>query len=295
MKHLQTYGIFETMQTWSNSKYRKLDKDYIMDNFKEVPNNTDLYNASESDFKDLPWYQALKVAFPGFRLDRIRKKKGGYSWFFSGPGSGKYPVSYEVYRPGDKKDPSENPAMIVVANYFLTYDAEVKIYLNDKESWNQIFKLIYFAQFSGSLTSNPARTLNHTMYLFSTDLENFYKTGDLGIVGVRKNCNPYGGHYKSEVNMLKSLPYGIFDDIKAGFTKGIKETPGKIQYAISQCQLPDSSSEKDEEWNSRAYPQNEVLNFYNHLKSEGYTPPAGFEEETGEISGLHKSLGDIGL
>ena len=294
MKHLKTYSIFEA-QALTESEYRNLDKNYVMDNFKVIPNNTEIYDAREADFSDLPWFQAMKAAFPSFKLDRVRKKSGGYSWFFSALESRKYPVIYEVYRPGDKGSPSEDVTKIVVNNGFLFYPTEDKIYLNDKESWNQIFKIIYFGQSAGSLTSDPGRSLNHIMKLFSTDLENFYKTGDLGIVGIKKNCNPYGGHYKSEVNMLKNLPYGIFDDIKAGFIKGIKETPGKIQYAISQSQLPDSSSEKDEQWNSRLYPQNEVSNFYNHLKSEGYVPPAGFEEETEEISGIHKSLGDIGL
>jgi hypothetical protein len=304
MKHLQTYSLFEA-QTLTESEYRNLDKNYIMDNFKKAPNNKELYDAKEADFSDLPWFQALKGAFPTFALERVRKKKnGGYSWFFTGPKPERMRISstreitrpqtsFEVYRPGDISDPSVEQAKIIVNKDFLTFTNEVQIYLNDKESWNQIFKLLYFAQFS-SLTTDPGRSLNHTMKLFSTDLENFYKTGDLGIVGVKKDCNPYGGHYKSEVNMLKNLPYGIFDDIKKGFIKGIEERPGEMQYAISQCQIPNSSAETGF-GTARLYPENEVLNFYNLMKEEGYVPPAGFDEKTRKISDLHQALGDIGL
>ena len=293
MKHLKPYSIFEA-QMVTESEYRDLNKSYVMNNFKEVPNNTELYDASEADFSDLPWYKAMKAAFPDFQLDRVRKKNVGYAWFFSAKGDRKYPIVYEVYRTGDKGAPTKDVARIIVNNDFLIYPTEDKIYLNDKESWNQIFKLLYFAQSAGYPGSSSGRTLTHIMNLFSTDLENFYKTGDLGIVGVKKDCNPYGGHYKSSVNMLKNLPYGIFDDIKKGFIKGIEEKPGEMQYAISQCQLPNGSAEKGF-GTARLYPENEVLNFYNLMKEEGYFPPAGFDEETSEISDLHKALGDIGL
>jgi hypothetical protein len=74
----------------------------------------------------------------------------------------------------------------------------------------------------------------------------------------------------------------------------MKEDPAEIQYAISQCQLPKGTAETVF-GTARLYPENEVLNFYNLMKQEGYVPPAGFDEETGEISDIHKSLGDIGL
>jgi hypothetical protein len=139
-----------------------------------------------------------------------------------------------------------------------------------------------------------ARSLDHTMNLFSEDLEDLYKDGSLAVVGGRKNCNPYGGHYKSDIDFIKNLPYGIFDKIKEEFIKKIEKEPGVIQYAISQCQLPRGTAETGF-GTSRLYPENEVLNFYNLMKQEGYVPPAGFDEETEKISDIHKSLGDIGL
>lgn len=291
MKHLQTYRGFESQHALNEGdEYRKMNMDYILNKFVRVPNNEKLYHPSEADFADLPWYQALKAAFPGFKLERVRKKGDSYSWFFSGPSSGKTPIIYEVNREGDKNSHTESKTRIAVGTSFLILPQVVTILLNDKESWNQVFKMLYFAQFSRPEWSG----LKHILELFSEDLKEFYKTGNLGIVGVKKNCNPYGGHYKSEVNMLKNLPYGIFDDLKAGFAKKMEEDPAEIQYAISQCQLPKGTAETGFGTN-RLYPENEVLNFYNLMKDEGYVPPAGFDEETGEISGLHKSLGDIGL
>jgi len=301
MKHLKPYSLFEA-QMVTESEYRTMDKSYVMDNFKGVPNNTELYDAKESDFSDLPWFQALKAAFPTFHLDRVRKirkmpSEEGYMWHFSVevPRGVKTPLNlvYKVFRPSDKSGFSNGLSQIYMEDAPLTHPAEFKVYLNDKESWNQIFKVIYFSAFVGS-SHQSARSISHIMDLFSTDLEALDKKGDLGIVGVKKDCNPYGGHYKSSVNMLKNLPYGIFDDIKKGFIKGIEEKPGEMQYAISQCQLPNSSAEKGF-GTARLYPENEVLDFYNLMKEEGYVPPAGFDEETEEISGLHKSLGDIGL
>ena len=133
----------------------------------------------------------------------------------------------------------------------LTYPSEFKVYLNDKESWNQIFKIIYFAQFSGMTGGYPSKSLDHTMNLFSSDLEDLYKDGSLAVVGVRKNCNPYGGHYKSTIDFIKNLPYGIFEKIKEEFIKKIEKEPGVIQYAISQCQLPDAAAEKIKGWSDR--------------------------------------------
>jgi len=133
------------------------------------------------------------------------------------------------------------------------------------------------------------------MNLFSSDLENLYKDGSLAIVGVRKNCNPYGGHYKSSIDLIESLPYGIPDKIKEEFIKKIEKDPSVIQYAISQCQLPDDSTEKIKGWSTRTYPKGEVLDYYNFLKSEGYNPPKGFEEETEEFANLQGGLADIGL
>jgi hypothetical protein len=308
MKHLQTYRVFEFQQTsefLNETEYRNLSMNYVLDKFTQVPNNGKLYHPSEEDFADLPWYQALKGAFPDFKLEGVRKKGNGYSWFFPGPKPSpmRLPsdsihttpqIFYDVFRPGDKDSQSEEPVKIVFENDLMTSSQTFKILLNDKESWNELFKLLYFSQFAGKISGPTWRGLKHILELFSMDLESFYKTGDLGIVGVKKDCNPYGGHYESSVDLLKNLPYGIFDDLKAGFAKKIKEDPAEIQYAISQCQLPKGTAETGF-GTSRIYPENEVLNFYNLMKQEGYVPPAGFDEETGKISDLHKSLGDIGL
>ena len=294
MKHLQTYRRFESQHALNEGdEYRKMNMDYLLNKFTRVPNNGKLYNPSEEDFADLPWYQALKGAFPDFKLERVRKKGNGYSWFFPGP-KPKPQAFYEVFREGDRDSPSEEPAKIVFNNDLMTSSQTFTILLNDKESWNELFKLLYFAQFEGKISGPTWRGLKHIMELFSSDLESFYNTGNLGIVGVKKDCNPYGGHYESSVDFLKNLPYGIFDDLKAGFVKKMKEDPAEIQYAISQCQLPKGTAETVF-GTARLYPENEVLNFYNLMKQEGYVPPAGFDEETGEISDIHKSLGDIGL
>lgn len=300
MKHLQTYSIFES-QMVTESEYRKMDKTHLLNNFKGVPNNTELHYAKGEDFKGLPWFEALKVAFPTFRFDKVRKipSKEGDMWYFSvstprEEGRKPLDLTYKVFRPSSSRwTASFEPAQIYMDNTGLTHPSEFKVYLNDKESWNQIFKVIYFSAFVGSSYQN-ARSISHIMDLFSSDLESMDKKGDLGIVGVKKDCNPYGGHYSSSVNLIKNLPYGIPDKIKAAFAKKVEEDPAEIQYAISQCQLPNGIAEKGF-GTSRLYPENEVLNYYNHLKSEGYVPPAGFDEETEEISGLHKSLGDIGL
>jgi hypothetical protein len=244
---------------------------------------------------------SIKKAFPDFKLDRVRKRKGdpgGYTWYFSVPvstGRGRHDRIYEVYRPSNRYSFSNDLASISVYNGYLTYPSEFRVYLNDKESWNQIFKIIYFAQFSGIMGGHVARSLDHTMNLFSEDLKDLYKDGSLAVVGVRKNCNPYGGHYKSDIDFIKNLPYGIFDKIKEEFIKKIEKEPGVIQYAISQCQLPDSATEKIKGWNTRTYPKGEALDFYNFLKSEGYNPPKGFEEETDEFTNLQGGLADIGL
>ena len=88
------------------SMYRKLDKKYILDNFKEVPSNDQLYDAKESDFQDLPWYKAIKNTFPDFKLDRVRKdSRGGYNWFFSVPvssGRGRFNQIYKIFRPSSR-------------------------------------------------------------------------------------------------------------------------------------------------------------------------------------------------
>jgi len=69
-----------------SNEYRKMSKEYLLNNFYEVPSNDQLYDAKESDFQDLPWYKSIKQAFPDFKLDRVRKDtKGGYNWFFSTP------------------------------------------------------------------------------------------------------------------------------------------------------------------------------------------------------------------
>ena len=280
-----------------SNDYRKMSKEYLLNNFNEVPSNDQLYDAKESDFQDLPWYKSIKQAFPDFKLDRVRKDaKGGYNWFFMVPVSGRrgtFDRIFKVYRPLSRYQFSNDLAQIYVNDANLTYPNEFKAYLNDKESWNQIFKIIYFAMFSGSSDLN-SRSLDHIMNLFSADLEALYKNGDLGIVGVKKDCNPYGGHYDSTMNFILSLPYGIYDEIKKRFIEKVEKDPVAIQYALSQCQLPTDSTTKGF-GNSRLYPKDEVLDFYNHLKSEGYVPPKGFEEGTKEVTDLQGSLSDIGL
>jgi hypothetical protein len=280
-----------------SNDYRKMSKEYLLNNFNEVPSNDQLYDAKESDFQDLPWYKSIKQAFPDFKLDRVRKDaKGGYNWFFMVPVSGRrgtFDRIFKVYRPLSRYQFSNDLAQIYVNDANLTYPNEFKVYLNDKESWNQIFKIIYFAMFSGSSDLN-SRSVDHIMNLFSADLEALYKNGDLGIVGVKKDCNPYGGHYDSTMNFILSLPYGIYDEIKKRFIEKVEKDPVAIQYALSQCQLPTDSTTKGF-GNSRLYPKDEVLDFYNHLKSEGYVPPKGFEEGTKEVTDLQGSLSDIGL
>lgn len=285
----------------TESEYRTMTKTYLLNNFKGVPNNTKLHYAKGEDFKGLPWFEALQAAFPTFRFDKVRKMpdKEGDMWYFTVDipregGKNLLKLTYKVFRPAPSRwADSFEPAQIYIDNTGLTHPAEFKVYLNDKEAWNQIFKVIYFSAFAGS-SYQSARSVSHIMDLFSMDLEALDKTGDLGIVGVKKDCNPYGGHYSSSVNLIKNLPYGIPEKIKAAFVKKVEEDPAEIQYAISQCQLPNGIAEKGF-GNTRLYPEGEALNYYNHLKSEGYVPPAGFDEETSEISDLHKSLGDIGL
>ena len=280
-----------------SNDYRKMSKEYLLNNFYEVPSNDQLYDAKESDFQDLPWYKSIKKAFPDFKLDRVRKDaKGGYNWIFMVPVSGRrgtFDRIFKVYRPLSRYQFSNDLAQIYVNDANLTYPNEFRVYLNDKESWNQIFKIIYFAMFSGSSDLN-SRSLDHIMNLFSADLEALYKNGDIGIVGVKKDCNPYGGHYNSTLDFILSLPYGIYDEIKKRFVEKVEKDPVTIQYALSQCQLPNDSSAEGFA-KSRLYPKDEVLDFYNHLKSEGYVPPKGFEEGTKEVTDLQGSLSDIGL
>ena len=280
-----------------SNEYKSTSKKYLLDNFTEVPSNDQLYDAKESDFQDLPWYKSIKQAFPDFKLDRVRKdSKGGYNWFFSVPVSGRrgtFDRIFQVYRPLSRYQFSNDLAQIYMNEANLTYPTEFRVYLNDKESWNQIFKIIYFAMFSGSSGLN-SRSVDHTMDLFSRDLEELYKNGDLGIIGVKKDCNPYGGHYDSPMDLILSLPYGIYDEIKKRFIEKVEKDPVTIQYALSQCQLPTDSTAKGF-GNSRLYPKDEVLDFYNHLKSEGYVPPKGFEEGAKEVTDLQGSLSDIGL
>ena len=280
-----------------SNEYKSTSKKYLLDNFTEVPSNDQLYDAKESDFQDLPWYKSIKQAFPDFKLDRVRKdSKGGYNWFFSVPVSGRrgtFDRIFQVYRPLSRYQFSNDLAQIYMNEANLTYPTEFRVYLNDKESWNQIFKIIYFAMFSGSSGLN-SRSVDHTMNLFSRDLEELYKNGDLGIIGVKKDCNPYGGHYDSPMDLILSLPYGIYDEIKKRFIEKVEKDPVTIQYALSQCQLPTDSTAKGF-GNSRLYPKDEVLDFYNHLKSEGYVPPKGFEEGAKEVTDLQGSLSDIGL
>ena len=280
-----------------SNEYKSTSKKYLLDNFTEVPSNDQLYDAKESDFQDLPWYKSIKQAFPDFKLDRVRKdSKGGYNWFFSVPVSGRrgtFDRVFQVYRPLSRYQFSNDLAQIYLNKANLTYPTEFRVYLNDKESWNQIFKIIYFAMFSGSSGLN-SRSVDHTMDLFSRDLEELYKNGDLGIIGVKKDCNPYGGHYDSPMDLILSLPYGIYDEIKKRFIEKVEKDPVTIQYALSQCQLPTDSTTKGFA-KSRLYPKDEVLDFYNHLKSEGYVPPKGFEEGAKEVTDLQGSLSDIGL
>ena len=280
-----------------SSEYRSRSKKYLLDNFYEVPSNDQLYDAKEEDFQDLPWYKSIKQAFPDFKLDRVRKEsKGGYNWFFSAstPGRrGNFNQIYRVQRPSSRDQSSNDLALIYMKDTNLTYKSEFRVYLNDKESWNQIFKIIYFALFSG-ISYPDSRTVDHIMDLFSRDLEELYKDGDLGIIGVKKDCNPYGGNYDSPMNLILSLPYGIYDEIKKRFIEKVEKDPAVVQYALSQCQLPTDSSAKGFV-NTRLYPKDEVLDFYNHLKSEGYVPPKGFEEGAKEVTDLQGSLSDIGL
>lgn len=277
--------------------YKVKNKKYLVDNFYGVPSNDQLYDAKEEDFQDLPWYRAIKNTFPDFKLDRVRKdSKGGYNWFFSVPVSGSrgtFDRIYQIHRPSSRYSFSNDVAGIYVGKTSLTHRSDFMIYLNDKESWNQIFKIVYFSLFSGSTVPDP-RSMDHIMDLFSRDLGELYKNGDLGIIGVKKDCNPYGGHYKSTVDFIKNLPYGIYDEIKKRFIEKVEKDPATIQYAISQCQLPTDSTTKGF-GNSRLYPKNEVLDFYNHLKSEGYVPPDGFEEGAKDVTDLQGSLSDIGL
>ena len=280
-----------------SGEYRSRSKKYLLDNFYEVPSNDQLYDAKEEDFQDLPWYKSIKQAFPDFKLDRVRKEsKGGYNWFFSAstPGRrGNFNQIYRVQRPSSRDQSSNDLALIYMKDTNLTYKSEFRVYLNDKESWNQIFKIIYFALFSG-ISYPDSRTVDHIMDLFSRDLEELYKDGDLGIIGVKKDCNPYGGNYDSPMNLILSLPYGIYDEIKKRFIEKVEKDPAVVQYALSQCQLPTDSSAKGFV-NTRLYPKDEVLDFYNHLKSEGYVPPKGFEEGAKEVTDLQGSLSDIGL
>jgi hypothetical protein len=280
-----------------SDEYRSTSKKYLLDNFTEVPSNDQLYDAKESDFQDLPWYKSIKKAFPDFKLDRVRKdSKGGYNWFFSVPVSGRsgtFNRIFRVYRPLSRYQFSNDLAQIYASDTNLTYPTELRVYLNDKESWNQIFKIIYFAMFSGSSYIN-SRSVDHIMDLFSRDLEELYKNGDLGIIGVKKDCTPYGGHYDSTMDLILSLPDEIYDEIKRRFIEKVEKDPVTIQYALSQCQLPSDSTTRGFA-NSRLYPKDEVLDFYNHLKSEGYVPPKGFEEGAKEVTDLQGSLADIGL
>ena len=280
-----------------SDEYRSKSKKYLLDNFTEVPSNDQLYDAKESDFQDLPWYKSIKQAFPDFKMDRNRKySKGGYNWFFSVPVSGRrgnFDRIFKVYRPSSKSSFSNDLAQIYSNDTNLTYPTEFRVYLNNKESWNQIFKIIYFAMFSGSSGLN-SKSVDHIMDLSSRDLEELYKNGDLGIIGVKKDCNPYVGHYDSTLDFILSLPYGIYDEIKKRFIEKVEKDPVTIQYALSQCQLPTDSTAKGF-GNSRLYPKDEVLDFYNHLKSKGYVPPKGFEEGAKEITDLQGSLSDIGL
>jgi hypothetical protein len=163
-----------------SDEYRSKSKKYLLDNFYEVPSNDQLYDAKESDFQDLPWYKSIKQAFPDFKLDRVRKdSKGGYNWFFMVPVSGRrgtFDRIFKVYRPLSRYQFSNDLAQIYMNEANLTYPTEFRVYLNDKESWNQIFKIIYFALFSGSSDLN-SRSVDHIMDLFSRDLEELYKDG----------------------------------------------------------------------------------------------------------------------
>lgn len=329
MKRLLDFNGFVNESEAPIQIHREMSKKYLMDNFFEVPNNSKLYDPKESDFQDLPWYKAIKSEFPEFKMvgvkdgrikypeDEEREEEDGdeeyddydekFVWeptdanyfIFSVPTVGRrgpYERIYKVERPGNLGSPSTGPGWIYYNNSNMNFPNDFKEHLDDKNSWNQIFKYIYFAQSLDYLDpENPGRSLNHIMNLFSLDLEDLYKNGGLGVVGVKKNCNPYGGHYKSTLEFLKNLPYGIYEKIKEEFIRKIEEDPAVIQYAISQCQLPKHSAEKIPGWGERWYPEKEVLNFYNHIKKEGYVPPKGFEDVTKKVSDLQRSLGDVGL
>jgi len=284
-----------------SDQYRRLSSEYILDNFYEVQNNTNLYNASESDFQGLPWYEAIKGAFPDFKLESVRKSriKEGYNWSFSVPSKGTKGISkrvYKVYRPSEKNLPSKKTSQVTVYDEIILPTKETgEVILNDKESWNKVFKTIYFAQFSGLTGYDSGRSIRHIMELFSTDLQALYRDGDLGIVGVKKNCNPYGGHYSSSIDFLENLPYGIYDKIKETFIQKIKEDPLEIKKAIFQSILPASSPQTIKVFGgSRLYPKDEAFNFYEKVKQEGYVPPKDFEEREKDID-LYKNLSDLGL
>lgn len=284
----------------SDSTYTE-SKNYIMDNFNEVPNNGPLYNATEQDFADLPWFKALKGVEPEFKLARVkspkRKDLNETDWIFTVPfknSRGEFTREYFVVRPSDRNSISDGPAEIRLNKSNLIRTKEFPIFLNDRESWNKIFKVIYLTELGHSGGSDPWRSVDKMLDLFSSDLESLYKEGKLGVIGVKKDPKNYVGHYDSKVKFIRNLPYGIYDKIKETLIKKIKEEPGAIQYALSQSQLPRETAEKVFGTNLM-YPNGEILNFYNLLKQEGFVPPEGFEEETGEVKDLLGSLGDIGL
>lgn len=284
----------------SDSTYTE-SKNYIMDNFNEVPNNGPLYNATEQDFADLPWFKALKGVDPEFKLEKVRsikrKNLNEANWIFTVPfknSRGQFTREYFVERPSDRNSISEGPAEIRLNKSNLIRTKEFSIFLNDRESWNKIFKVIYLAEFGNPVGFDAWRSVDKMLDLFSSDLESLYKEEKLGVIGVKKDPKNYMGNYESEVKFIKNLPYGIYDKIKETLIKKIKEEPGAIQYALSQSQLPPGTAEKGSGTNL-VYPNGEILNFYNLLKQEGFVPPEGFEEETGEVKDLLGSLGDIGL
>ena len=51
-----------------SNEYRSKSKKYLLDNFNEVPDNSQLYDAKESDFENLPWYVSIKKAFPDHQI-----------------------------------------------------------------------------------------------------------------------------------------------------------------------------------------------------------------------------------
>jgi hypothetical protein len=279
---------------------------FLVDNFTSIKNNKEIYDAKEKDFESLPWFISIKKVSPEFKLDRVRKTSSAeneysYTWYFSGKNSRGNEVKFKAVRPSSKFSFSNDTAKILAFDNPLVSSHKERIYLNDLENWNRVFMFLYFSLFSGSLRYSPQLSLSHILDLFSKNLHSLYKKGDLGIVGVRKDCSPYVGHYDSPIEMIQNLPPEILDKIKSEFIKKIKESPGEIQYAISQCQLPDSSTELDPNRreglssSARFYPKNEVLDFYNFLKVDGYVPPDGFESEVEKISDLLGSLGDVGL